>query len=152
MSNFPIASFYFSVEIDGVDIAFQDISGINAEFDVDEIVDGHNNGFMRKIPKRMKFTPVVLKKGICKTESMKSLLRTIVNQDYNLYDHVTSFRKNIYIFLKDEKGNNVMTFELIEAFPIKLNFGKFNSQENNIAIEELSYVYRNLNLKYDDRD
>lgn len=150
MSDFPVGGFNFSVEIDGREISFQEVSGISAEYDVVEVIDGVNNSLMRKLPSRLKLPPVILKKGICKIESMGSLFRTLVNQDYNLYDHVTNFMKNIMITLKDEKGGNVMTFELIDAFPIKINFGKLNAQENSVAIEELTYVYKKLVINYAD--
>ena len=145
MSSFPIASYYFSVDYGG-EIQFQDITGIVAEYDVDEVVNGYFNGSMVKIPKKLKFTPIVMKKGIMKTEQLKSLMNDIGNVNKNLKDKVSAHKKDITIHLKDEKGAISMTFKLIEAIPIKYNISKFNAQENSIAIEELSFVYKNIEI------
>lgn len=146
MAGFPVAGFSFKVASDlwPEEVQFLEVSGLSMEYDVEEVIDGTNNGFMRKIPKRAKYTPVVLKKGIMQPDQLKSLIGGL--SAYHLKDNVPTYKKDLTITLQDEKGAAVMTFQLIAAFPIKFNIGKFNGQENSIAMEELTFIYQDLKI------
>jgi len=145
MSDFPVGGFYFSVDYGG-EYPFQEVSGLGAEYDLDEVVNGIQNGSMMKVPKKIKYAPLVLKKGIIKSDQFKSLLNRIGNIDENLKDKVSQQKKELTIKLLDEKGGIVMTFKIKDAIPIKYSIGSFNAKENSIAIEELSFIYRKIEI------
>jgi phage tail-like protein len=146
MAGFPVAGYNFSVEYGGKEIPFQDVSGLSVEYDVEEVVNGLDNGSMIKIPKKVKYSPIVLKKGIIKNDQFKKLMDDIADPSKNLVEKIASHRKDITILLKDEKGAIVLTFKLVKAIPIKINIGKFNAQESSIAVEDLTFVYQSLKI------
>ncbi len=48
----PIPSFYFNVEVDDVSVDFQEVSGLEARMEVEDVVEGGNNRFKLRLPVR----------------------------------------------------------------------------------------------------
>lgn len=63
----PLPKFYFKVEVDGLDAAFQEVSGLEAEAQVIEYRHSNSKEFSTiKMPGIKKYSDVTLKKrGIC---------------------------------------------------------------------------------------
>lgn len=150
--NFPNPAFNFVVKYGGADLMAQDVSGISAEYDVEEVIDGTNNHVIRKIPKRVKYAPVTIKRGIVPLdENFAKFIKLVLNAPILLKAGQDGILKefgdgNLVITLSNEKMDSILTFTMHKAFPIKVNIGKFNAQENNIAIEEITFVYSKLTV------
>src|SRR4051812_34168691 len=77
---YPPGKFHFTVRIlasgttttikpTALDSSFQEVSGIEAEVDVEEVAEGGENRFVYRLPKQAKYPPLVLKRGIVTLES-----------------------------------------------------------------------------------
>jgi phage tail-like protein len=61
----------FVFSVDGVHIgAFSEVSGLQVEVEVEEVQEGGQNHFVHKLPGRMSWPPLVLKRGIADTDSL----------------------------------------------------------------------------------
>src|SRR5437763_14627040 len=61
--------FVFSVE--GLTIgAFTEVSGLSVSIDVEELAEGGQNQYTHKLPGRMKWPNLVLKRGITETDNL----------------------------------------------------------------------------------
>jgi phage tail-like protein len=140
-SDYPLPAFHFSVmfaKIPGKDTAFQDVSGISSEIDVQEVVEGGENRFVHRLPKGVKHPVLKLKRGIagitsplviwCKSVLEGDLIKPIKTQD-------------ITVFLLDESQTPVRGWRFTRTYPVKWEIDAFNSTKNEVAIEtiELSY-------------
>src|SRR3954471_1559780 len=75
----PPPAFYFTLQVIGsgtalslltrVDASFQEISGIEAEFQTEEVVEGGENRFAHRLPKQGKYPNLVLKRGAVNGDS-----------------------------------------------------------------------------------
>ncbi len=81
------------------------------------------------------FITIVLKKGVVKTKSIKALYNWISATQLNRID-----KRDITIYLCDEKGEAVVIWKVIDAFPTKLTAPSFSASANEVAIESMELM------------
>lgn len=133
----PYRNFRFRVEVEGLEQAgFSEVSGFEATFDVVEYREGNELITPRKLPGLIKYGNITLKWGT--TESME------------LYEWLqecaegTIERKTITIIALDEEGEDVATWQVIEAWPVKYTAPTFNGTGNEVALELLEFAHEGL--------
>ena len=145
MSYYPPAGFYFKVQIAGSssddDAAFSEVSGLDSEIEVEEIREGGENAFSHRVPGRVKYGNLILKRGILAQGSQfaqwcQSVLQAEWAGSVACYD--------LNVFLLDETGNPLLTWNCAHAWPVKWSVGAFNANQNDIAVETLEFAYRQL--------
>jgi phage tail-like protein len=141
MATFPVGAFNFEVKIDGSAMAFQEVSGLDITITTKELHRGSNHAYQRKVPDKVTFTDLVLKRGIAPSEN-KVLLNWIKQIINGIHTRQTSpISKTIIVTLLDEKSTPVWTWTFHNAYPIKWSIGKINAQENAIAFESVTFTY-----------
>jgi phage tail-like protein len=140
---YPPVSFYFKVEfqglpsgVSGADVNFQEVSGLSATVETQDIAEGGQNAYKHKLPTRTTYDKLTLKRGLI---TSSALLRWC-------YESITDFSFKpitVFIHLLDENGDSRMSWQVINAFPVKWSVSNFNAEQNAIAVEsiELSYLY-----------
>lgn len=136
----PITTFGFHVEVgDITEAVFSECSGIQAELQVDEYMQGGANDTVYRLPGRARFTNVTLRRGITTSDELwrwwKETLRGRIS------------RKEVAIVLHNRKGDEVMRWTLSDAFPVKWVAPPFRAGENSAAIEALELAYQSLRLE-----
>lgn len=144
--KFPVPKFVFEVTINEVVIPFQEVTGLDQEYDFLEYRSGQDAELTtRKRSGLYKSGQVTFKKGIFKTD--KSEIWDL--WDKLLSDKAGTFRAetdpiDILVILKDEKGDDVVNWKITGAVPVKLSNGDLKSDENAIAIEQIDFVYQRI--------
>lgn len=137
----PLSKFHFRVTIgDKGTIAFQEVSGLDAEFDAVEYRAGNSIDFSTvRMPGLRKGSDVTLKKGIFK-------------DDTALYDYFVSVKMNtiqretVTIELLDEEGQSLFTWTLQNAFPMKITGTDLEAGAGEVAVEELVLAHEGLTM------
>ncbi len=133
----PLTSFAFHVEIGSVSEAvFSECSGLQAEVQVEEYFQGGDNDTVHKLPGRVRFSNVTLRRGIGCSDQLWNWWKEV------LQGRIT--RKQVSIILYDQPGNEVMRWTLADAFPVKWVAPQLRAGDNNIAIEALELTYEGL--------
>lgn len=137
----PIAKYHFLCEIDGEVISFQEVSGLDQETEVLEYRHGDSPVFSKiKLPGMMKFSNVTFKKGVFDGDSrLTEMFSALYEKDY-----YSGERWDIVIQLLNEKGDPMMSWKLIRAFPVKLTGTDLKSEGNEIAIESLEIAHEGI--------
>jgi len=139
-NQYPVG-FHFSIAFEGIEQGFfQEVSGISNEMDVEDIVIDEKTDFKYKFPKAKPYTNLVLKRGIfLKTSSLLTWCEEILDAGFSKLIQT----KNITIHLVSQKGDILMKWQFVNAYPIKYSISDFISQENEVLIEtlELAYTY-----------
>jgi phage tail-like protein len=134
----PTPTFRFSINIDGEDSSFQEVSGLNSETQAVEYRHGNTKVVDPvKMPGIQKTGNVTLKKGIFQKD----------NQLFQWYSQIkmnTGTRKTLVIKLLDESGNPTMTWTLQNAFPTKLTTTDLQSEGNEVAVESLEVAFETM--------
>jgi phage tail-like protein len=147
---YPPPAFRFSVKflspaaivaaLTGHDASFQEVSGIQASWDVEEVAEGGENRFVHRLPKRGKYSNLVLKRGVV-TET--SFLSEWVGSSIGASLSLPIIPQNLMVMLLDPSDFPVIVWGFVNAYPVKCDLGPMDSMENKILVEtlELSYNY-----------
>jgi phage tail-like protein len=134
----PLVSAWFGVEFQGqVAGAFRECTGLGSENEVVEYKASGQRGeyIVKKVPGRMKWNNITLKRGI--TDSMDMWQwRRLVEQG-----KVVDARKNGSIVMFNQQGDEVARWDFVGAWPSKLSGPTANAGNNEVAIEELEITH-----------
>lgn len=145
---YPPVSFYFTVNItnnsSADDIAFQEVSGIHVEFPVEEVTEGGENRFKHRLPSPPKYNNLVVKRGAVVLGSpliawCKQTLESDFTSQLQLQD--------ITVNLLDSTASPIMSWNFVNAYPVKYEVSNFLSQENSIVIETIEFAYQYFTRK-----
>lgn len=142
---YPPGAFSFSVNfmglgLVGVDASFQEVSGIQVQFDVEKVNEGGENRFSYNLPQRAKYSNLVLKRGLI---ALGSPLALWAGATLGFPYSVPIVPAALMVTLLNENGNPLTAWAFVNAYPVRSEISSFNSTENKVVIEtlELSYNY-----------
>lgn len=144
--EYPPSAFYFKVAFSATlgmsDTSFQDVSGMSAELETEDVVEGGENRYVHRLPKSVKHPKLVLKRGIGKLSSPLVIWCKLVFEGDLILPIIPM---PIVVFLLNEKGLPQRCWSFMNAYPVSWEVEEFKSTKNEVAIEkiELSYTYSN---------
>lgn len=135
----PYLTSKFHVEIQGIEqAAFRECSGLQVETEVFEYEEGGLNEYVHRLPGRTKVSNVTLKQGVTDSRELWDWYRDVVQGKIE--------RKNFSVVQYDLKGNEVMRWTFVDAYPVKWSGPGFKADENAITIETLELAHRGMDL------
>ena len=140
MPRYPPGSFYFRLTFSGLsgDAAFQEASGISTEMEAEEVVCGGENRFKFKLPGIAKYNNLILKRGLIANGSkIASWCNDIISGGLN--DTITT--RTITVALLDGNSKVLVSWDFLNAYPVKWNVSDFRSMENAYAVETLEFAF-----------
>ncbi len=138
---YPLPVFHFKVEWGGTNIGFSEVSGLNLETQVIEYRDGASPEYsVKKMPGIPKYGNITLKRGITKSDNefYQWLNTTKLN---------TVERRDIIINLLNEEHEPVMTWKIVNAFPVKVEGPGLKATGNEVAIESIELAHEGLTIE-----
>jgi phage tail-like protein len=138
VSGDPLVGFNFEVKIEGALTGyFTECSGLGSESEVIEhkVVGEGGKEVVRKVPGRLKWGDITLKRGITKNYDMWKWRKSVED------GKVSEARKNGSIKMNDQEGTTVAIWDFEKAWPSKLTGPAVKSDSNEIGIEELVIVH-----------
>lgn len=134
----PLVSAWFGVEFQGqVAGAFRECTGLGSENDVvDYKASGPKGEFvMKKVPGRMKWNDITLKRGITDTMDMWKWRQKVEE------GKVEEARKNGSIIMFNQQSQEIARWDFVNAWPSKITGPTANAGTNDVAIEELAITH-----------
>jgi len=133
----PFASYNFRLEIAGITVAgFSECTGLNTEQNVIDYREGPEGITPRKLPGLTKFGNITLKRGISLDKTVFGWRKTVTDGDIE--------RKNISIVLQNEKHDEVVRWNVVNAWPSKYMAPDLKATANEIAIESVELTHEGL--------
>ncbi|MFC1944166.1 phage tail protein [Chloroflexota bacterium] len=130
----------FGVSIENVVTAeFTEASGLEAQIEIFEYQEGGNNMFVHKLPGRVKYPNVTLKRGIIASNDLWDWFQQVMNRKIK--------RQNISIVLYGQNGLEVRRWDLDNAYPIKWTGPPFKADGNVVAIESIEFVHEGMTVQ-----
>jgi len=140
--NYPHTKNHFRVEWGGNSVGFMEVSGLSIELDVVDYREGSSpENSVVLMPGQKKFSPVVLKRGIVKSDD--DFYRWISTAQFNKIE-----RRDFTISLLNESHEPVVVWKIKNAFPFKLEYSPLNANGSEVAIESLSLAHEGLMVEY----
>jgi phage tail-like protein len=134
----PLVSAYFTLEMSNkVGGAFREVSGLGSE---NEVVEEKSSGpdgrlILKKIPGRMKYGDITLKRGITSTMDMWDWRKLVED------GKIDSARINCSIIMHSQDGTPMARWDMVNAWPSKVTGPTANATNNEIGIEEMVLVH-----------
>jgi phage tail-like protein len=137
----PLVGFHFAIEIQGVVTGyFTECAGIGSEHEVIEhkIVDDRGRELIQKIPGRLKWENITLKRGITDNMDIWDWRQQIVD------GLVDGNRKNGSIVMFDQSLEERARWNFENAWPVKVSGPSVKTDSNEFGIEELVLTHEGL--------
>jgi phage tail-like protein len=140
MANRDVYSAYrFWIEIDMVtEAAFSECSGLQAETEIFEWEEGGQNAYKYRLPGRVKYPNLVLKRGIASSDLWSWYHKTIQG---------TIQRRNVSIVLYGYDGKREVRWNIAEALPVKWTGPTFKAGSTEAAVETIELLHHGFTLQ-----
>jgi phage tail-like protein len=137
----------FLVEVDGVEIGrFMEISGLEVTVGVDDVEEGGENSYVHKLPGRMTWPNITLKRGITQNDSLLTWLNKSSGEQFAAAGNKLA-RSTAAITLVGPSGKRLRAWEFDGAFPVKWSGPNFAVASSDMAIEELEITHHGFRAK-----
>jgi phage tail-like protein len=149
--NYPAVGFSFTLRVigsgavlqaaSGADGSFQEVSGLEAERQLETVQAGGANGRVLQLPSGVKYPNLVLKRGYITSASFLSewVAQTVTS---NLSQPI--FTQGLLVALCDADRNPLVVWVASEAWPVKWVTGPLDSMKNEVLTEHLEFTYSSI--------
>jgi phage tail-like protein len=121
------------------DFHFQSVSGLNVNLETETYKEGGENRFVHTLPVRANYSNLILKRGfITDSKVIDWCMDTFNNMDVKPVNLVVSLLNDIHV--------PVMTWNVVNAFPVKWSVSDFDAEKSALAIETLELKYQYFKL------
>ena len=134
----PLVGFHFAVDLQGiVQGYFTECSGLGSEQEVIEhkVVNEKGVEVMLKIPGRLKWENITLKRGITESMDVWEWRQQVEDGD------VEGARRDGSIVMFNQKLEPVARWDFRRAWPVKVSGPQPKADSNEIGIEELTIAH-----------
>jgi len=120
-----------------IQAVFTELSGLQVEMVLTDYEEGGTNNFVHRLPGRLKVGNITLKHGLTKSnEFLQWCLAAALKKPMD--------RRNVTVALYDQKGNAVVKWNFIRAFPVKWVGPQFTADSTSVAIESVELAHEGL--------
>jgi phage tail-like protein len=137
----PLLGFNFMLELEGAVAGyFTECSGIGSEHEIAEhkVVDKQGHEIIRKIPGRIKYQDVTLKRGITSDLELWKWREDVID------GKMDTARKNCTITMLDRSYQPVALWNFFNAWPSKVTGPSLKADDNSVGVEEVTIVHEGL--------
>ncbi len=140
MTTYPLVKYHFSVQWGGTRIGFTEVTGLDVETEVVEYREGSSPEFSKlKMPGMKKFSNITLKRGTFEMD----------NEFYQWWNTIklnTIERRDITISLLNQEGEPVVTWNVKNAWPVKVQSTDLKADGSEVAIESIELAHEGLTI------
>jgi len=143
----PAVGFHFNVEVDGHDIgSFTACEGLGAEYELFEYQEGGENGYVHRIPGRLKYTPIKLTRALDGHSDRrgKGLAAWFTQMKGALTaspDPGSSMRASAIITARDVHGKTIAEWHLVDVYPSRWTGPSMAADGNSVLKETLELAH-----------
>lgn len=142
-----VSSATFLFEVDGQEIGhFQEVSGLEVEVGVENVEEGGENGFVHRLPGRMSWPNITLKRGITQSDNLFVWLNKSSGEQFAAAGNSLT-RSTAAITLLGPGGKRLRAWEFVDAFPIKWSGPQFAASSTDAASESLEITHHGFKAK-----
>ena len=137
----------FLVEVDGTPIGtFKEITGLSVDIGVEEVEEGGQNGFVHKLPGRMTWPNLVLKRGVTSSNTLFAWINKISGDGFTGQQNKVT-RSTLAIVLVGADGTSrLRSWNFEGAFPVKWSGPSFSATSTEPAEEELEIAHHGFTI------
>ena len=131
----------FLLEVDGVEIGmFASISGLQVTVQTEDVVEGGQNGFARKLPGRMEWPNITLSRGLIQADNLFDWLNKTSGEGFAASGNKLKRCTGAITALAAD-GSRLRSWNLSGCFPVRWKGPDFNVTSDDVLSEELEIAH-----------
>jgi phage tail-like protein len=137
----PLVGFHFRLDVSGaVTGFFTEVGGLGSETEIIEhkVVSDSGTDFVQKIPGRLKWGDISLKRGITDIMDMWNWRKMVEDGD------ITGARKNGSIMMMNQSLEIIAQWDFVNGWPSKVTGPQLQSDSNAFGVEEMTIVHEGI--------
>lgn len=139
-ATYPLPKFHFQVEWGGTRIGFSEVTGLDMQVEAIEYREGSSPTFSKiKMPGLAKYSNITLKRGTFDGDKEFYLWMRTINMN-------KVERRNLTLSLLNENHEPVLSWKVLNAFPVKVQASDLKADGNEVAIETLELAHEGLDV------
>jgi len=146
--DYPLPKFHFQVDWGGTIMGFTEVSGLDVETEPIEYRHGKSQQYHKtKQPGLTKYSNITLKRGTFQgdNEFFEWWKQNAFFQEGNATKSI--YRRDITISLLNEAHQAIISWKVINAWPIKVQSTDLKADGNEVAIESIELVHEGLTIE-----
>jgi phage tail-like protein len=134
------ATFRFRISVSDPDAAaeFSECGGLEMQVKYDEVREGGQNDFVHRLPTRVEYGNLTLKRGYARSNDFFRWCASIASRGAVERKNVTVTLINLY------DSQEVCHWTFLNAYPVKWSGPAFKASDNAVAIESLELAHEGL--------
>lgn len=137
----------FLFEVDGVQIGmFGEVSGLEVNVEVATYVEGGTNGYAHKLPGRMEWPNIVLKRGITDSDALFSWVNKTAGPGFESNKNKLT-RSTGAITVIGSDGSRLRSWNLQDVFAVRWRGPSFDVSSGDRLDEELELAHHGFTAK-----
>ena len=142
-----ITSATFLFEVDGVEIGrFMEVRGLEVTVETEELHEGGQNSFTHRLPGRMTWPNIVLKRGVTQNDTLLEWLNKSSGEQFAANGNKLQ-RSTAAVTLIGPSGTRLRSWEFDGAFPVKWTGPNFAVASSDMAVEELEITHHGFRAR-----
>jgi phage tail-like protein len=131
----------FLFEVDGETIGhFMEVGGLEVEVTVESIEEGGQNAFSHRLPGRMSWPNITLKRGVTQTDNLFKWLQKSSGEQFASSGNKLT-RSTAAITLVAGESTRLRSWNFFDAFPVKWSGPQFAATSSDAATETLEIAH-----------
>ncbi len=131
----------FLFEVDGVEIGrFMEVGGLQVDVATEEVEEGGENSFVHKLPGRMVWPNITLKRGVTQSDNLFSWFNESSGESFAANGSALT-RKTAAITLLAGDGTRLRAWNFDDVYPVKWTGPSFSTGGAEAANEELEITH-----------
>ncbi len=151
----PAPAYLFYVELSGVAVAlFTECSGLSVTREVEEIVEGGVNNYTHKLPGRVRYANITLKRGLSLSRALWDWFQEgqydfqAKRINFSIFQGAPGYNMASIAGLGSEIGK-VKHWNVEDAYPVRWEISTLNTSSREVVIETLEIAHHGLSLSYE---
>ena len=140
----------FVFSVDGVEIGhFMEVSGLSVTVEDEKIPEGGQNEFVRRVPGRMTWPNLVLKRGVTSSDALFQWFRHSSGEGFTASNNRLT-RRTGHLTLMGPVSNGqrprIREWAFYEAFPVKWSGPTLAATSRDVATETLEIAHHGFRV------
>ena len=137
----------FLFEVEGEEIGmFSEIEGLEVTVEVATYAEGGENGYVHKLPGRMSWPHIVLKRGVTNNDTLFEWVQKTAGTGYAGNQNKLA-RSTASITAISSDGKRLRSWNLVDAFAVRWIGPKFDSSSSSPLQEEIELAHHGFTVK-----
>ncbi|MCB0575935.1 MAG: phage tail protein [Saprospiraceae bacterium] len=150
LDDILLSAFNFKVEFSGIpglkEQYFQEVSGLSWEMEVEDLPAGGVNEYSIRLPRKLRYPNLMLKRAMY---SDPALVRWMEASAGAYFVNPTGRKgseehTDILISLLNHEYEILVSWQVLQAFPLKWNLSPFNAMDSKLIMETFEFGYKSF--------